>query len=208
MEVLRYQARRYWDWYQRHNALVLTVTVALFLLQLFHLYWLFADVILEKLTGTSYFPFPREGLLIYVFIDYTEIPVLVSVSIYYLNQLRLHVSPKPLLMLVLLNSQWAHILWITDEVIAGALRGGAFAAWPLWLAWLAIGLDYAEVPVIADTVREVWRKRGSLLARSNHDPGHQRTNQPTQALRQSRHRNGSGARVGPSIRSAPRRHRR
>lgn len=152
-----------WDWYQRHHALVLSMTVVLFLVQLFHLYWLFVDVILQRLTGANYFPLPADGLLLYILIDYTEIPVLVSISIHYLNQLRMRVSVKPLLMLALLNSQWIHIAWITDDVIVDAFRGDSYATWPMLLAWLAILIDYAELPVIFDTVSEVWSKRTRSL---------------------------------------------
>ncbi|MAG36322.1 MAG: hypothetical protein CL878_08770 [Dehalococcoidia bacterium] len=165
MELLRGVSRTGWDWYERHHAVVLAATVALFLLQLFHLYWLFADVILAEFAGTSLFPFPREGLLLYVIIDYTEIPVLVSASIHYFSKLRARPSLSPVVMLLLLNSQWAHILWITDEVVVGSLGGGILGAWPLWLAWVAIAIDYAEVPVILDTLRDVWLQRRSLRTR-------------------------------------------
>ena len=33
------------------------------------------------------------------------------------------------------------------------------------LAWVAILIDYLEVPVIVDTLRKVWRERAEIIAR-------------------------------------------
>jgi hypothetical protein len=88
-------------------------------------------------------------------VDYTEIPVLVSVSLVYLNELRDGFAWKPVLYLVFLNSQWLHIFWITDEFVVASNDGGAAVGMPTWLAYVAIGIDYLELPVIYDTVRRM-----------------------------------------------------
>jgi hypothetical protein len=146
----------FWRWYERHYLLNLTIAAILFLFQLLHLYWLGADVIALRLVGESYWtPSPPIQWGIYV-VDYTEIPALLGVSLVYLNELRKGISAKPLMMLVFLNSQWLHIFWITDEFVLNELTGEAAASsLPGSLAWVAILIDYLELPVIVDTLRRV-----------------------------------------------------
>ncbi len=50
-------------------------------------------------------------------------------------------------MILLINSQWLHIFWITDEIL---LEQGILSP---FLAWLAILIDYLELPVIFDTMK-------------------------------------------------------
>src|SRR5437016_3851998 len=83
-------------WYRRHYLAALIVTTALFLLQLFHLYWLFTDVILKRITGNSYFAFPPQGLIIYVMIDYFEIPTHLSAMGLYFYEFRQGIKVKSL----------------------------------------------------------------------------------------------------------------
>jgi hypothetical protein len=45
-----------------------------------------------------------------------------------------------------------HILWITDEFVVAEF-GGESTGIPGWLAWIAILIDYLELPVIFDTFR-------------------------------------------------------
>jgi len=71
----------------------------------------------------------------------------------YVNELRRGLSWKPLLLLLFLNSQWLHIFWITDEYVAGELSAGS--ALPPFLAWVAILIDYLELPVIFDTLKRL-----------------------------------------------------
>ena len=87
--------------------------------------------------------------------DYTEIPALIAVSLVYVNELRRGFAWKPLLFLLFLNSQWLHIFWITDEYVAAELGGGSGASLPGWLAWVAILIDYLELPVIYDTLKRL-----------------------------------------------------
>ncbi|MBI3255992.1 MAG: hypothetical protein HYZ63_03405, partial [Candidatus Andersenbacteria bacterium] len=69
--------------------------------------------------------------------------------------------------LVFLNTQWLHLFWISDEFVIhtflGEPHGGTIL--PTWLAWVAIMIDYLEVPVIIDTLRKVGRalKKGGRV---------------------------------------------
>lgn len=83
--------------------------------------------------------------MLLISVDYVEIPALLAASLLYMQDIRQKgVHFKALLFLVLINSQWLHIFWITDELVVGGQL-------PLWLSWTAIALDYLELPVIIDT---------------------------------------------------------
>lgn len=148
-------AARFWRWYERHYLLNLSVATALFLLQAFHLYWLFTDVILERLTGHSYFIFPRALWPVYVLVDYTEIPALIMTSAVYLHSLGKRNSLQAWLALAAINIQWVHLFWITDEVVLEMVGGKPFIGMPPVVAWIAILIDYLELPVMVDTVRRL-----------------------------------------------------
>ena len=138
----------FWAWYERNYVLNVALASLLFLLQIAHLTWLGADPIATRLTDHSLFSL--HGVLQYLiwFVDYSEIPALVVVSLVYVNELRSGFSWRALLFLVFLNSQWLHIFWITDEYVAdGTLPAG--------LAWVAILIDYLELPVIFDTLKRL-----------------------------------------------------
>lgn len=146
--------QKFWAWYQNNYTLVLTATTLLFFIQIFHLYWLFTDVVLLRLTGTSYFVFPSFWGAVSTFLDYSEIPAIISTSILYLHFLREKFTAKNFLYLLFINIQWLHILWITDEVVIEHFTQyeGIFQ-WHAAVAWLAILIDYLELPVIYDTVK-------------------------------------------------------
>ena len=152
---MRRAIRAFFDWYERHYLLNVSVAAGLFLLQLVHLYWLSTDVVAQRLTGESWFSpsgFLRYAILI---VDYTEIPALVGVSLVYINDLRKGFNLRSALYLLFLNSQWLHIFWITDEFVLGEFTGeGGSSGIPAWLAWVAILIDYLELPVIVDTIRK------------------------------------------------------
>lgn len=151
MGRIRALTQRFFAWYERHYALNVGVAAGLFLLQLVHLYWLSADVVARRLSGASLWEV--DGWLAYLvlLVDYVEIPSLFGVSLIYVNELRKRPNWRSVLFLLLLNSQWLHILWITDEFVVGELaRGGGGSGLPGWLAWVAIGIDYLELPVILD----------------------------------------------------------
>lgn len=146
----------FWRWYERHYTLNLSIAAGLFTLQLVHLYWLTADVVSTRLIGQSYFELTGIWQLIIILVDYTEIPALISVSAVYVSELRKKFNWKSIWFLIFLNSQWLHIFWITDEFVVETFTGtGAGTVLPLWLAWVAIGIDYLELPVIFDTVKKL-----------------------------------------------------
>ena len=153
------------QWYRRHYLATLVVTTALFLLQLFHLYWLFTDVILKRLTGQSYFAFPPQGLLIYVMIDYFEIPTHLSAMVLYFYEFRQGVRMKSLFFFVLLQLHWIHLLWITDDVVVNTIANHPLLAWGSVAAWIAILIDYLEVPIIVDRLWQVWIERHAIWER-------------------------------------------
>ena len=169
MPFLRGGVRRFWRWYQRHYLAVLVVTTGVFLLQLFHLYWLLTDVVLQRLTGRSFF---GEGAvaemvgLSSLIADYLEIPTLISASLLYVNEMRRKgFTWRAAGFLFMLNTQWLHIFWITDEVVVQYFAGPVAPQWNALLAWVAILIDFLELPVIYDTLRRVWRERHTIVSR-------------------------------------------
>lgn len=143
------------DWYERNYKLNTGIIAGLFVLQFIHLYWLAADVIALRLIGKSFFDLSGIWLYVIIIIDYTEIPILIAVSLLYINELRKGFNWKSVLFLILLNSQWLHIFWITDEIVIGSFTGaGGLTILPIWLAWAAIIIDYLEAPVIFDIVKK------------------------------------------------------
>lgn len=143
--------RGFWGWYERNYSLILWATTLLFLVQVVHLYWLGADVIAGKILGYSFFNPSALWRYLIIVVDYTEVPALVSTSVLYLYELRKKFSWKAVAFLVMLNSQWLHLFWITDEFVINQFAGRADSVLPAWLAWVAIFIDYLELPVIVDT---------------------------------------------------------
>jgi len=141
---------RFWAWYERHYRLNVAFASVLFMLQLAHLYWLAADPIATRINGEGFLHLHGVVQWLIFFVDYTEIPALLAISLVYVNELRRGFAWGPLLYLAFLNSQWLHIFWITDEYVA---KSGGF---PGGLAWVAILIDYLELPVIFDTLRRLW----------------------------------------------------
>lgn len=148
--------KRFFDWYNNNYHFHLRFATLLFLLQIAHLIWLTCNVVLFRLFEVHIFP-PQLDWLI-ALVDYTEIPALISVSLVYINDIFLgRASKKAWLYLLLLNTQWIHILWITDEVVLENFTGQALVAIPAWLAWIAISIDYLELPVMYDTIMKTLR---------------------------------------------------
>lgn len=152
--------KKFWQWYERHYVLNVTVAALLFVLQLIHLYWLTKDVVVPAFLDVYLEPFSALWRTVIIFVDYAEIPALVSTSLVYIHALRIGLTSqkfKNVLYLLFLNSQWLHIFWITDEFVIEALRGTTRGTvLPLWLAWVAIGIDYLELPVIIETIKRAW----------------------------------------------------
>lgn len=153
----------FWSWYGRHYLLTLVITSTLFLLQAFHLYWLFTDVVLRKLTGHSYFVLPPQGIFIYVMIDYIEIPTHISASLIYIYNFRRKFAISDLVFFIFLQLHWLHILWITDDIVLERLSGHTILGWGLITAWIAILLDYLEIPIMLDQLKKVYRSRREIL---------------------------------------------
>lgn len=149
----------FWNWYERHYVLNVGIALFLFVLQIFHLLWLWGDVVMVKVGFEAIFHV-HDGPLHYalLLVDYTEIPAIISISLIYINQLRKGFSAKSFWLLVFLNTQWLHLFWITDEFVVETFTGDVRETLlPVWLAWVAILIDYLELPVIYDTCREFFR---------------------------------------------------
>ncbi len=148
--------RKFWQWYNSHELINTGLVAGLFVLQLIHLYWLTTDVVFFRLFGESFFNPSDLWQFLIIIVDYTEIPALILASIVYINELRAGFKWKSLLYLIFLNSQWIHLFWITDEMVIEQFTGVALVAFPVWLSWTAIFIDYLELPVIYDTLKKFF----------------------------------------------------
>lgn len=149
---------QFWRWYERYFVVHLQISTALFLLQLVHLLWLTTNVVVPQLAGAA--PVLAPPSLLIALVDYIEIPAIVGLSIVYLRDVSNgRATPKTWLNLAFLNSQWLHLFWITDEVVVASLTGTVTLALPRWLAWVAITIDYLELPVMVDTVLLLFKTR-------------------------------------------------
>ena len=142
--------------WRRYENLNLKIAFVLISLQLIHLYWLTADVVIQRITGESVLGVP-QGSPLFIFliiIDYVEIPALVAGLTYYALNIYKHEknSIKNLLLLSMLVIQVFHIFWITDEVVYDSFFGSPSGSVeiPYYAVWVAILIDYLELPVIFD----------------------------------------------------------
>ena len=149
--------------YHRYENLNLKITFFLISLQILHLYWLTTDVVLQKMFGRNFFIFPKTFLPIFVVIDYIEIPALLSAIIFYsyLIRSKRSTAKKNYLFLGMLAVQIVHIFWITDEVVYSSLFNSTFIEIPYVLSWIAILIDYLELPVMADLFYRIIKKEKS-----------------------------------------------
>jgi hypothetical protein len=141
--------------WHRYENLNLKIAFVLISLQLVHLYWLTAYVVVKRITGDSAFGLSLNGpfLFFFIVIDYIEIPALAAGMTYYALSIYKHQkgSAKNVLLLAMLAVQVFHIFWITDEVVYESLFGSSSAVEiPYYAAWIAILIDYLELPVIGD----------------------------------------------------------
>ena len=148
---------KFWKWYNKHLLINTSIAAGLFTLQLVHLYWLSAHVVLHRLVGISLWD-PSDFLqFIIILVDYTEIPALITTSLVYINAHRKKASFKNILYLFFLNIQFVHIFWITDEFVLDTFTGsGSGTVLPPWAAWIAIMIDYLELPVIFETLKKLF----------------------------------------------------
>ena len=147
---------KFWDWYEKHLALNTSVAAFLFFLQIIHLIWLSLHVVSFELFGQILWEPGAFWQNIIILVDYTEIPALFTTSLVYINILRKNgYRLKETLYLSFLNIQFLHIFWITDEFVIEAFTGaGGGTVLPVWLAWVAIMIDYLELPVIFETIKK------------------------------------------------------
>jgi hypothetical protein len=140
--------------WRRYESLNLRIAFALISLQLVHLYWLTADVVVKRITGDSAMGLTVSGplLVFFIIIDYIEVPALVAGLTYYgLSIYKREKTTKNALLFAMLVVQVFHIFWITDEVVYDTFFGTSSAVEiPYYAAWIAILIDYLELPVIAD----------------------------------------------------------
>jgi hypothetical protein len=158
MSVAIQRIMNFWTKYENLN---LKITFILISLQLLHLYWLTADVVLHRITGQSYLGLPPELLPLFIAVDYVEIPALVSGITFYSFSIFKHEahSRKNIIFLILLAIQIIHIFWITDEVLYESLLDNDLVKFPVYLAWTAILIDYMEVPVMIDLFYKVFKAK-------------------------------------------------
>lgn len=148
----------FWNWYEQHKVFTVGIAAFLFAIQLVHLYWLSADVVLFYLLEKSFFNPQGFWLALLLLVDYTEIPAFIATSLMYINQWRQKRNFKSIIFLFFISSQFLHIFWITDEFVIETLTHAARETiLPFWLAWLAIFIDYLELPVIIETTREFFK---------------------------------------------------
>ena len=149
----------FWSWYEDNLHLNIGIAAGIFVWQIIHLFWLTTNVVLERLFSIVFFNLSGIWEYAVIAVDYTEIPALFTVSLIYINDLRQNRERfRSTLFLILLNSQWLHLLWITDEFVVAHFRG-EYELVPLWLTWLAISIDYLELPVIYDTIKKFFSKK-------------------------------------------------
>lgn len=131
------------------------ITAGVFLLQIIHLYWLTTHVVSDRLFGVILFNPNEFWQTVIIIVDYLEIPAIITTSILYLHSLGKKWNTKDLILLLLLNIQWLHIFWISDEFVLDTWHQGvAGTILPFWLAWVAIVIDYLELPVMVDTTKK------------------------------------------------------
>jgi len=155
--------KKFGEWYRNNMALNRAIVAVLFGWQLLHLFWLTTNVVAYRLLGHAFFDPNEIYRLLLVIADYFEIPALVSGTLLYFYSLKESSAKRSWLFIILINSQWMHLFWITDEFVSAHFRG-AHSYFPVWLIWAAILIDYLELPVIYDTIKKTGK---NILKKSN-----------------------------------------
>lgn len=150
---------QFWNWYGDNLHINIGIAAVLFAWQLLHLGWLSLDVVLERILDVNIITLSSLWEYLIVIVDYTEIPAIITVSLIYINELRRGFNARSIWFLVLLNSQWLHLLWITDEFVVDLFRETSGVMLSVWLAWIAIFIDYLELPVMYDTIKKFMNQR-------------------------------------------------
>lgn len=142
------------DWYKRNLKLNHAIVAVLFGWQLLHLFWLTTHVLADRVLGYSLFNPNDFYQFLLVIADYFEIPALLSGTLLYFYSLKEGSVKKNITYIILINSQWLHLFWLTDEYVIEFFKSGSDAILPVWLAFIAILIDYLELPVIYDTIKK------------------------------------------------------
>jgi hypothetical protein len=148
------------NFWERYENLNLKITFILISLQVLHLYWLTADVVLQRISGESYLGLPRALLPLFIIVDYVEIPALVSGITFYSFSILTRREGQPwkdFVFLLLLAIQIVHIFWITDEIVYESFFNNDLIKFPIYLAWIAILIDYLEIPVMIDLFYKTFK---------------------------------------------------
>ncbi len=148
---------RFWNWYQQKYNVIVPITAGLFLLQIVHLYWMTTNIAFFRLFGHPFWNPNNFWNSVIAVVDYTEVPAIITSTIFYIHQFRQGNRVRSILFLFLINSQWLHLFWITDEIVYAMITGTILIPLPMWLSWFAIFVDYLELPVIFDTIRKSIR---------------------------------------------------
>lgn len=156
-------ASGFWRWYERHYTVHVGITAFLFLSQIIHLAWLAGDVVIFRITGVSVFPVSPSAQFLLALVDYLEIPALASATVLYIFDFRRTRSLRAIGLLALIQAQWFHLFWITDEFVVSTIRRAASVSstLPTFLVWVAIIIDYLELPVIVSTLRRFFALVGA-----------------------------------------------
>ena len=116
----------------------------------------FMLISLQLITGESVLGVQHGSplFIFFIIIDYVEIPALVAGLTYYTLSIYKHEKEpaKNALLLSMLVIQVFHIFWITDDVVYDTFFGSPSGSVeiPYYAAWVAILIDYLELPVIGD----------------------------------------------------------
>ena len=150
--------KKFLRWYDRYDDFNTVFAAFLFSIQIVHLAWLTTNVVLPRLFNIDPVIFSGFFDALVAAVDYTEIPALVATSLVYSRSFKKKANKKDFLYLILLNLQWFHIFWITEEVVLETLYPPGFIInWNVQLAWIAILVDYLEVPVIIETLKRALK---------------------------------------------------
>jgi hypothetical protein len=129
------------DFYNKWEHLGLKVTFVLIGLQVIHLFWLTHWVLFQ--TQVDNIPD-----ILFVWIDFLEIPALVTGIVFYGTQI--FVAKRNAIYLSFLAVQILHIAWISDEFV---IQSFAFHSVSI-LTYIAIVIDYLELFVVYD----LWKR--------------------------------------------------
>jgi hypothetical protein len=143
------------NFWTRYENLNLKITFTLISLQILHLYWLTADVVLQRVFGQGYLGLPKKLLPLFVVVDYVEVS---GITFYLFSIFKGEPNPrKNMIFLALLAIQVVHIFWITDEIVYESLLDSDLVKFPLYLTWIAILIDYLEIPVMIDLFYKTFK---------------------------------------------------